>query len=291
MYILQEIKRKEKEEALRMLTELKSVISVRAVETEKREKVALMKMYPDRLLADELANQSKDDASHDSESGELEMSYDRVSNIMTNATKESESYDTNSELRCIKRDFIPYSDDINRMTDHNVNTQIEYKNTNLADELNHSVLEMGSEIDKHSIISSQGIRRMRKGNMLDLSDSDLEVYSEDENLNGIEEEQTNLEITPRLGLPLLTLTKGDYNTEGMTDMDSRDCVAAVRLPALTLEERLAHFSGANLGLTSELAEQAVAKSKIMGGLEEMTFGGDVYGECSDDTGDNDDGGD
>jgi hypothetical protein len=66
--------------------------------------------------------------------------------------------------------------------------------------------------------------------------------------------------------------------DGETDPEERN----ISLRLLSLGERLERFSGAKLTFTSDIAEKAVARSKLKGVKGETTFGGDVYEKCSDD---------
>ncbi|XP_045164506.2 vezatin-like isoform X2 [Mercenaria mercenaria] len=306
-----EKKRREKEEALRMLSELKTVISVRAVETEKREKAAILKMYPglrfpEKSCDTELTSQEESGrpCAHVATNQEtFDGSCDHMSDMPSEEKKDNIKSDNDDEISNTNIETVSSSGvtQIDRLTnicidseDKNKEFLTEDKHTSLADELkqnesketegtsyfSHKTFESCYERDKHSVISSRGVRRLRKSDILDFSDSDLEEYPEDDSIDEQHSDEDEDEM-PRLGLPLPTSSKEEDTEEGS------DGVTKFRLPVLTLQERLEHFSGANLGLTSELAEKAVAKSKIMGVMEETTFGGDVYGECSSSNDDDD----
>ena len=290
--ILQEKKRKEKEEALRMLSELKKVISVRAIDTEKREKAAILKMYPDLHLAEnfeesklsnqEVSNILKPHSSSNQRT--LKMSCDQSGA----AEQISQGVESDNEYDAIVTSPLEITNDNEEPSLDQELKEFERK----TDEFHHTY-EQINERDKHSVISSQGVRRLRKSDMLDVSDSDSEGYPDDKDKDehyGDEDDDEEVDNLPRLGLPLIDLTKkGELGEQGEQNLGPSSKEATkFRLPLLTLEERLEQFSRANYGLTSELAEKAVAKSKTMGVMEETTSGGDVYGECSSSNDDDDD---
>lgn len=285
---LQEKKRREKEEALRMLSELKTVISVRAVETEKREKAAMLKMNPDLavnvkwLAAKDTVDDTEVNLANKQKICIGYMADDLVvkENLATLGSNKPDEKD-NKQVG-----VIPFGDGLGKQSS---NVQNVENITYAADKLKQHVSDKDQERqlcepvrkeNKNSIISSQGVRRLRKSNMLDLSDSDLEEYPDDEDEDRHYDTE-ELENTPRLGLPLKKLTEDEtFNDVADNSENTSDEVIKFRLPLLSLQERLETFSGADFGLTSEIAEKAVARSKVMGVGEETTFGGDVYGECS-----------
>ena len=74
-----------------------------------------------------------------------------------------------------------------------------------------------------------------------------------------------------------------------TNFESSNCDSKEQSPSekeeknsLTLEERLQVFHGANLSFTSNIAALAVARSQTFGLPKESTFGGNTFGDDSDD---------
>ena len=74
-----------------------------------------------------------------------------------------------------------------------------------------------------------------------------------------------------------------------TNFETSNCESKEHSPSekeeensLTLEERLHVFHGANLSFTSNIAALAVARSQTFGLPKESTFGGDTFGDDSDD---------
>ena len=86
-----------------------------------------------------------------------------------------------------------------------------------------------------------------------------------------------------------TAAKNDSITScDKTNFESSHCESKEQSPtekeeenSLTLEERLQVFHGANLSFTSNIAALAVARSQTFGLPKESTFGGDTFGEDSD----------
>ena len=85
-----------------------------------------------------------------------------------------------------------------------------------------------------------------------------------------------------------TAAKNDSITScDETNFESSNCESEEQSPSekedsLTLEERLQVFHGANLSFTSNIAALAVARSQTFGLPKESTFGGDTFGDDSDD---------
>ena len=87
-----------------------------------------------------------------------------------------------------------------------------------------------------------------------------------------------------------TAAKNDSITScDETNVESSSCESKEPSPgekeeenSLTLEERLQVFHGANLSFTSNIAALAVARSQTFGLPKESTFGGDTFGDDSDD---------
>ncbi|KAL4226026.1 hypothetical protein ACF0H5_014013 [Mactra antiquata] len=246
-----EKKRKEKQEALRMLTELKSVISVRAVETERRERAAILRMHP------ELQNNETTDLDRDLPSSfkPSDTVVDQCKAGLVDQTVESAE---------------PFNE-VNEKQEKECEQENGSKTT--SDMFHLSI----NESSPHSVTTSLGVRRLRKSNMLDLSDSDDGDYPDEggEVETGISAE-TNHAILSKTEFTSGEFVDGDSDSENVTDF------VPFKLPAATLEERLEKIAGAKFGFSSDLAMQAVAKRRDFGGLNEETFGGDVYGELSDD---------
>ena len=87
-----------------------------------------------------------------------------------------------------------------------------------------------------------------------------------------------------------TAAKNDSITScDETNFESSSCESKEQSPgekeeenSLTLEERLQVFHGANFSFTSNIAALAVARSQAFGLPKESTFGGDTFGDDSDD---------
>lgn len=356
----------EKQEAMRVLNELKSVISVRAVEINKREQAALRKMYPDLHKA--LPREAEVQQTGREAEAYLDISStekNKVENLeIKSLEKGPEEYEDNTcrtkeegtkhcnpsplgnvqiqsnvdyrymkEAREIEGDKARYiafeaidaCDDRDIARCHKPLEQSKnHKNQCESSSLcNMKVNQMESEgsgkigIDKigdsladciktnqvpsrncKSYISQVGVRRLRK-NVLELCDSesdedrsyDFEDDEIDESDSKDENGFQNIQRCPRIGLPLLELTSQKFETEEFGDNETEqvettgvrkteDVNIRVGMPALTLEERLKKFCSSGFSLPPNLAADAVAKSKSFSKMEEETFGGEVYGELS-----------
>lgn len=200
------------------------------------------------------------------------------------------------------RDFYE-SGSKNRASDidniENIDTNAETINTGVED--SNTVCEMSSELDERkrnvkSYVTKAGVRRIRKSNMLELCDSE----SENENTGnaGYYYNDSDEDLDDqRVGLPLMELLRKDNDDEhdkseefeitaGGSDNDSGDdgFQTDVKLPMLSLEERLGKLAGGNFGFTADVASEVASRSRIQGTMVEETFGGDVFGELSEDEG-------
>lgn len=347
---------------MRVLTELKTVISVRAVEINKREQAALQKMYPDLhkpstpehvgqvssdctmedknsleirpVNTDVPSKQTGDfdvpellpeklmeDVSQNKAKGQnIEMESLSGKNV-TESFTESESMKTRIEEKykapsdLDTHDQSTFSNERNKKTDYvladnkSQDSPEKDKDDVFLSKVDQSKQEQiidkgvnrGKPRNCKSYVTNMGIRRLRKNNMLEIcqSESDEEVdknmdFYYDSSSNSSQEDDVQNDKPRRIGLPLLELTgkktgndtdciaTGDKDEK--TDEIKSDSVgtAQFRLPVMSLEDRLQRLSGSGFGFTSDLAEEAVARSKVFNKMEEETFGGEVYGELSDD---------
>ena len=389
--VFQEKKRREKQEAMRVLTELKSVISVRAVEVNKREEAALRKMYPDlhnltpkenvaeisndvsaddrKLMVNDskenrdstqinetqcvdntgeyrdkthsenmaYGNEIKDDSEgltselpstginfHNSEEGnkstvdnqkdknhcgtetiEADMNNECVS-AYVNSSDCFPSIDSaiQSEQNKIIKDFVqePTPTDEKQYLntdwslDNDVSENISEQATEMENHTKNTDTDENWTSDKHrnckSYVTSVGVRRLRKSNLLELCDSESDEDQDnrlDYYYNDIDNPDDGIETEKpeRIGLPLLELIGNKINTyehdekeRDEDDSDGDDNIVRMRLPMLSLEDRLQRFGGSAFGFSTEVATEAVERSKVFGQMEEETFGGEVYGELS-----------
>lgn len=413
VYLFQEKKRQEKQEAMRVLNELKSVISVRAVEINKREEAALRKMYPDlhkpfsehcpedgndsekdnvknEDVVDNTENEkildkgkadsktidtAKSKASGKSDSRIFHKQMQKASTkpvSKKNAAAKSEANDerkssARGEQDSKSRDFrvaetgnksgskegnkpevgrnFQISDtslrtenahpvtDTQSMEDDSgltascikppenhkhleesdsfVNDRLKQKDVSgdlHSDERNEEVPEKETaECDEKrdisrrqckSYVTTVGVRRLRKSNILELKsesdeeENDRDYYYNDDDDDGADGGSDNNDRFQKFGLPLFEVTgkrmerveASDENRGKMEEVSDQENDAEVlkrfRLPPLSLEDKLQRFGSSGFGFTPALATEAVEKSKMFGEMEEETFGGDVYGEMS-----------
>ncbi|XP_052778938.1 vezatin-like isoform X2 [Mya arenaria] len=187
--------------------------------------------------------------------------------------------------------------------DMSAKTEICFKDEKIKDDLkvkfhseNQDLEDIRTKRDVNSYVSRAGVRRIRKSNMLEMcemcdSDSDTEANKDiDYYYNDSDEEIED--SGRRIGLPLMDLigNRKDKEVEpeefgNESDSESADLDefrTDVRMPMLTLEDRLGKLAGGNYGFSSDVASAVAARSRDLIGLTEETFGGEVYGELSED---------
>ncbi|XP_060063827.1 vezatin-like isoform X2 [Ylistrum balloti] len=286
-------KKKEKQEAMRLLMELKSVISVRATEREIRENKALEKSRlqsngtvsddntssGDSTLQGKVANYGKTTVKS------AKQTPDTVAdNACLQCDLERQSYDgktrnrlfncTSEELRVQMfrhlKDEHSTEDSINcKQTecDYPLDTLNEESNCNQA-EYNKYVQDGSGEQSEDSESEHFSSRyKQRKVRLPEYTDSESEG-----------EELVNSWCR------IIQSERVQSTTENKLDTGDQEDYVSIDNPLIkgqeTLTERVARLSGANMAFSSNVAAMAAARSRDMG-LSEATFGDDDINDDSD----------
>ena len=301
-----------------MMTELKSVIQVRAKETEKRETAALNRTI--QSLKQTVETDKTVGASGVTTS--TKRSYDIGFRLQQNpgdnnsdAIKTVNSDTTEEKRECEKAGIgLP---DMEQETENKCSL-------GAGGDFPTVLVEQELENRTKSVVTQLGVRRLRKGNMLHDSDSDEDIL--DDISIDISDRDS---VKPSLGTAFTTLPnkqskkayKGDFNThksdkeseivaeedavvlgknvtqdyflndddndhnydyDNVEDDDAADGDdSKPSLAGLSLEEELARYSGLDFNFTSNIALMAAAKSREFRKVEETAFGEEEeFGELS-----------
>ena len=305
-----------------MMTELKSVIQVRAKETEKRETAALnrtVKTLKQTVETDKTVGASgvttstkrADDIGFRLKQNPGDNNSDAIKTVNSDTTEE--------KRECEKAGIgLP---DMEQVTENKCSLGAGYTVRGVFPTV---LVEQELENRTKSVVTHVGVRRLRKGNMLHDSDSDEDV------LDDISKDISDRDsVKPSPWTAFTTLPnkaskkacQGDFNThksdkeseivaeedafvlgknvtedyvlndddndhdydyDNVEDDDAADCDdSKPSLAGLSLEEKLARYSGLDFNFTSNIALMAAAKSREFRKVEETAFGEEEeFGELS-----------